>query len=531
MASIRNLLSRPGWSVWGREVMASFVVFLVALPLCMGISIASGVPPALGLLTGIIGGIVVGSLAGAPLQVSGPAAGLTVLVWQLVQEHGLVALGVAVLAGGVLQAMAGMFRLGRWFRAVSPALIQGMLAGIGVLIFVSQFHVMVDDQPGGSGLDNLLTIPSAVKKGLIPMDTSSHHLAALVGVITVASIVAWNRLRPRRLEAVPGTLVAVVIGAAVANLAGMNIQFVAVPTNLAASLNIPTLAAWGKLADPAFLSEAFALALIASAETLLCAAAVSRMSAATTVDYDRELTAQGVGNMLCGLVGALPMTGVIVRSSANVEAGARTRVSAILHGVWLLGLVVALPGLLHLVPTASLAAILVYTGYKLMRPGQVRELCAAGKGEAVVFGVTVAGILVTDLLTGVLLGLGAALAKLIYTFSHLEVERLQAREDRRVDLVLRGAATFVRLPVLAEALERIDPRTEVHVHVGELSYIDHACMELLDGWRSQHERGGGSLVIEWDALRARAARLVLAASPVPEPLPRAASSRPVVVGA
>ena len=193
-----------------RDFMASIVVFLVALPLCMGIAIASGAPPALGLVTGIIGGLVVGFIAGQPLQVSGPAAGLAVMVWQLIQDYGLEAMGLAVLIGGIVQFLASLVGLGRWFRAVAPAVIQGMLAGIGVLIFASQFHVMVDDKPRGGGFDNLISIPDAVVKGIFPIDGSVHHMAAAIGIITIVSILAWNRFRPKALKMVPGPLVGVV---------------------------------------------------------------------------------------------------------------------------------------------------------------------------------------------------------------------------------------------------------------------------------------------------------------------------------
>jgi len=162
-------------SVFREDLLASVVVFLVALPLCMGIAIASGVPPALGLITGIVGGLVVGFLAGSPLQVSGPAAGLAVIVYEVVQAHGIGGLGIAVLVGGIIQLAAGLVRVGQWFRAVSPAVIKGMLAGIGVLIFSSQFHVMVDDKPPGGGIENLITIPQALMKGIVPVDVGQHR--------------------------------------------------------------------------------------------------------------------------------------------------------------------------------------------------------------------------------------------------------------------------------------------------------------------------------------------------------------------
>src|SRR5262245_11656429 len=183
---------------FGKDLMASIVVFLVALPLCMGIAIASGAPPAAGIITGIIGGLVVGTLAGSPLQVSGPAAGLTVLVWQYVQSFGLEQLGLIVLIAGGIQMFAGLMKLGQWFRAISPAVIQGMLAGIGVLIIGSQTHVLVDDSPKGSGWTNLISIPEALWKGIMPMDGTSHHLAAYIGLLSIIIMAAW-KLIPQKL--------------------------------------------------------------------------------------------------------------------------------------------------------------------------------------------------------------------------------------------------------------------------------------------------------------------------------------------
>lgn len=486
---------------WGREVMASVVVFLVALPLCMGIAIASGAPPALGLVTGIIGGIVVGSIAGAPLQVSGPAAGLTVLVWQLIETHGIAALGVAVLLAGALQAIAGACKLGRWFRAVSPALISGMLAGIGVIIFASQFHVMIDDAPRSGAVQNLLSIPGALLKSLTP--GSDHQLAALVGLVTVVVIVSWNKLRPDRLKSVPGPLIGISVGTAMAHLMGWSVKLVDVPASLAASLNIPPLDIANLLLDPVFVSEAVGIGLIASAETLLCATAVDRMAKDVRTDYDRELLAQGIGNVCCGVVGALPMTGVIVRSTANVEAGAKTRVSAILHGIWLLGLVALLPFVLNMIPTAALAGILVFIGYRLVDPAQIKKWWNQGRGEALVFLTTVIAIVATDLLTGVLVGLGVALIKLLNTFAKLEIELDGNGDDDRIDVGMHGAATFMKLPILAGVLENLPQGREVHLHVGGLSHVDHACMELFRDFQSKYRDNGGEVVVSWDELRLR----------------------------
>ncbi|MFZ9888301.1 MAG: SulP family inorganic anion transporter [Myxococcota bacterium] len=491
------------WGVLRTDLAASVVVFLVALPLCMGIAIASGVPPARGLLTGIIGGLVVGLFAGAPLQVSGPAAGLTVLVWQLVQQHGVAALGVAVLAAGLLQVAAGLLRAGQWFRAVSPAVIHGMLGGIGVLIFASQFHVMVDDKPRGGGLANLLSIPESVYRGVVPLDDSPHHLAAVVGIVTLLSLMAWNQFAPKRLQVIPGALVGVVAGSLIASIWALPISYVSVPSNLLDEVNLPALGSFGLLIEPAFLGATLGLALIASAETLLCAVAVDKMHDGPRTKYDQELIAQGVGNALCGVVGALPMTGVIVRSSANVQAGAKTRWSAVMHGAWLLLCIVAFPGLLAMVPTSALAGILVYTGYKLAHPRIMKQLARYGRGEVAVYLATVICVVVFDLLTGVAVGFAFAAIRNKLALSQLTIDRVWNNDRTVVTLRLRGNATFLALPKLSETFETLPRGTEVQLDIDALSYIDAACLELIEEFGAQQARTDGKLTVNWSALTER----------------------------
>jgi MFS superfamily sulfate permease-like transporter len=504
----------------GKDLVASIVVFLVALPLCMGVAIASGVPPAAGLITGIVGGLIAGALSGAPLQVSGPAAGLTVLIWQLVQEHGLEVLGATVLLGGVIQIAAGLLRCGQWFRAISPAVINGMLGGIGVLIFASQFHIMVDDKPRGSGIENLLSIPQAIYKGVFPLDGSSHHIAAAIGLLTIAAILAWTRFAPRGLHMLPAPLVAALIATVAAAAMKLPINYVNVPESLTGAIRMPTLESLGRLLEQDLLIAAVALAFIASAETLLSVTAVDQMHSGRRANYDRELAAQGVGNVVCGFLGAIPMTGVIVRSSTNVEAGARSRLSTMLHGLWLLAAIVAAPGLLRAIPTAALAAILVYTGYKLVSPAKIRTLARVGRSELAIYLATLSGIVLTDLLTGVVLGFALAAAKLLYTFAHLEVD-VQSSGDR-VDVHVRGAATFLRLPKLAAAIESVPMTTELHVHFEEVDYIDHACLELIANAQKLRAKAGARMVCEFDELAQRLHRRTLPAKPVPEEPWRAA---------
>ncbi len=496
---MQNAQAQPAaGSTISQDFLASIVVFLVALPLCMGIAIASGVPPALGLITGIIGGLVVGFIAGQPLQVSGPAAGLAVMVWQLIQDFGLAALALAVFIAGLVQLAAGLAGLGRWFRAVSPAVIQGMLSGIGVLILASQFHVMLDDSPRGSGIENLLSIPEAIFKGIFPLDGSRHHMAAGIGMLTIGTILAWNKFKPAALHALPAPLVGVVVATISVIALGWPIARVDVPSSLIESFNWLSAESLPLLSSPAFWVEAIGMGFIASAETLLCATAVDRMHSGQRTDYNKELRAQGIGNILCGIVGSLPMTGVIVRSSANVEAGGKTKWSAILHGAWILLLVAVFPQILAMIPTASLAAILVYTGWKLINVEGAKRLAALGRGELLVWAATVIAIVSTDLLTGVAIGIALALGKLLLTFARLDID--VTNEGNRYDVALRGAATFMSLPTLAERLEAIPDNSEVHFHLDKIAFIDHACIELLEDW---HKRHPGVVSLETDVLRER----------------------------
>ncbi len=489
-------------SVFGKDLLASFVVFLVALPLCMGVAIASGMPPTSGIITGIIGGIVVGYFAGSPLQVSGPAAGLTVLVLDLVRAHGPEMLGVIVLFAGLLQFTAGQLKLGQWFRAVSPAVIHGMLAGIGVLIFASQFHVMLDSAPLGNGLQNLLGIPTALMSALRVGD---HHLTAgEIGVLTIATMVAWNAFVPKTLRMVPAPLVGVLVAMTVAGVFRLNhIHYVDVPSNIWAVTILPTPDRLMRIIEPAILIGIVSIALIASAESLLCATAVDQMHTGQRTRYNQELKSQGIGNAICGLLGVLPLTGVVVRSSANVEAGGQTRNSAILHGLWLLLFASVLPFTLRYIPVSALAGVLVHTGYKLAYPKIITALRQYGRSEVAIYAITVVAIVATDLLKGVLLGVVLSLAKLIYVFSYLDIRKEQSPGSNRIDLHLTGSATVVRLPTLATILEELPPTSEIHVHIEGLSYIDHACIDLLTNWNTQHDAAGGSLTIEWDALTAK----------------------------
>lgn len=476
---------------FGRDFTASIVVFLVAMPLCMGIAIASGVPPEKGLVTGIIGGVVVGLLAGSPLQVSGPAAGLAVIVFEFVREHGLAALGPVLVLAGVLQLLAGVLKLGGLFRAISPAVVHGMLAGIGALIVIGQFHILFDEKPLSSGLENIAMMPSRIL-GLDPGNVAASELALILGLVTIGVMLGWDKFKPKAVALVPGALLGVVAATALAWGLDLGVARIAVPASIGAAFALPTDAGWfAPLANPALIVAACAIAFIASAETLLSAAAVDRMHDGVRTQYDKELRAQGIGNFLCGLFGALPMTGVIVRSSANVQAGAKTRVSTILHGVWILGFVALLPWLLVQVPMAALGGVLVVTGWKLVSLKHVRHLFKVhGPLPAVIWATTFVLVVTTDLLTGVLVGLLLSLVELLPHLKDLKLKVHEHEGDTANRVELHGAATFVGLTRLNAVLERQPADKPVHLDLHKVRALDHTTAETLSEWINRRRQRG-----------------------------------------
>ncbi|MDX3533727.1 SulP family inorganic anion transporter [Streptomyces sp. MB09-01] len=463
-----------------RDFAASLVVFLVALPLCVGVAVASGVPAELGLVTGIVGGIVAGLMPGSSLQVSGPAAGLTVLVFEAVRQFGLAALGVIVLAAGLLQLLMGVLRLGRWFRAISVSVVEGMLAGIGLVIIAGQLYAAAGLKAPASGIDKIAGLPEALVRAV----GSTEALASLgVGAATIAVMVLWKRM-PKRARAVPGALAAVLL-ATLASLAfGLPVATVEVQ-GLLGAIQPPGADAFGQLAQPAVLGTVLAFALIASAESLFSAAAVDRLHDGPRTEYDKELMAQGAGNTVCGLLGALPMTAVIVRSSANVQAGAKTKASRVLHGVWLLLFAALLPSVLELIPLPALAGILVHAGWKLIPFRQVVLLWTAYRGEALILVVTAVAIVAVNMFEGVLIGLALSVAKTAWQASHVKLEVID-KGAGPVRAYLAGNATFLRLPKILDSLEALPQDRPVELDLSGLHHVDHACRTALENWAERH---------------------------------------------
>ncbi len=323
----------------------------------------------------------------------------------------------------------------------------------------------------------------------------------LSGVVTIAAMLLWERFRPEKLRLVPGALLGIGSATVLAQIFQLHVNRVNVPSNLGEMVSFPKLGALQGMAWTEVAGAALALAFIASAETLLSAAAVEQMQSRVRTDYDRELAAQGVGNMLCGFLGALPMTGVIVRSSANVQAGAETRRSTMMHGTWILLSVLALPWLLRMIPTASLAAVLVIVGIRLVKPADVKKLARFGKVPVLIYFASMMAIVFTNLLTGVLIGLGLSLLRLLYTITHLETRVVEEGDLTHVHF--SGVGTFLAIPKIAGALDGVKHGCTVHLHSHGLRYIDHACIEIIEAWVERRAEHGQRVHIEMEKLHLR----------------------------
>lgn len=459
------------------DLLASLVVFLVAVPLGLGIALASGAPILSGLIACAIGGIVAGLCGGAPLQVSGPAAGLTVLVFGLVQKYGWPAMCAITVMGGIFQIIFGSLRIARVCLGISPAVIHGMLAGIGVVIALAQMHVLLGGTPEGSAWKNLRDLPGQIY--------DVHEHAAFLGLLTLVTLLFWEKV-PKRWKVVPGALVAVTISTLISNLFWFDVKRVQLPDNMFAWTRPDFSGDWGGL-----LTAALTIALVASVESLLCAVATDKMHTGPRANLDRELVGQGLTNMTSGLLGGLPVTGVIVRSSANISAGARTRLSAIMHGVWVILFVLFLGAYIERIPLSALAGLLVYVGIRLVNPHHIRELVT--HQEAVVYFVTIFGVAFINLLAGVGIGIGLAVILLLKRLAQTNIT-VEERADRW-HVRIEGSMTFLSVPQLSAALGQVPPGADVDVDL-MMEFMDHAAFEALHSWRLTHEKMGGKVDID-----------------------------------
>ncbi|OCB20245.1 SulP family inorganic anion transporter [Mycobacterium intracellulare] len=461
------------------DLPSSLVVFLVALPLSLGIAIASGAPVLAGLIAAIVGGIVVGSVGGSPLQVSGPAAGLTVIVAGLVSEFGWGITCLITVAAGTLQVLLGLSRVARAALAISPVVVHAMLAGIGITIALQQAHVLLGGKSKSTAWHNLIGLPGQI--------VGAHRPGVILGVLVIVIMVAW-RWVPAKARRVPGPLIAIVAVTVLSVVFGFHVRRIDLEGSPLDALRLPDLphGNWG-----AFTVGVITVALIASVESLLSAVSVDRMHNGPRTDFNRELVGQGAANIISGTVGGLPVTGVIVRSSTNVNAGAKSRASAIMHGVWILLFTIPFAGLVEQIPTAALAGLLIVIGVQLLKPAHIET--AMKHGDLAVYVVTAVSVIFLNLLHGVLIGLALAIALTGWRVIRAKIEAEPVGDEWRV--TIEGAAcTFLALPRLTRMLASVPRGATVTVAI-TVHYLDHAAHQTITDWQRQHEATGGTVDI------------------------------------
>lgn len=401
------------------DVMASLVLFIIAVPLSLGIAMASGTPAASAIVAIVVGALVVGSIAGAPLVVSGPAAGLSALVLQFVTLHGFQGLMVITVIAGVLQIVLGTLRLGRTIQLIPKTVIEGVLSAIGFIIVLGQLHILAGKSIPGAPLKSLQELPNTFAAAIGHISASNPAFMALaVGLFAISLQVIWRNWIPAKLKFIPAALPAIII----ATLVSWDLEIPKVVLQNLGSYTTESLATFAAAISGSqwfhLIPAAIGLALVASAESLITAKATDILAQKHHVKsglaINRELFAQGVGNLVSGALGGLPVSGVMVRSAANVESGGRTRLATMLHGVWVIGFILFLPSIVAKMPSAALAAVLILIGIKLINAKHMLQAVQSNLREAYLWPATALAIMTTDLLTGLLIGVGLAVADNIY---------------------------------------------------------------------------------------------------------------------
>ncbi|MEV6727769.1 SulP family inorganic anion transporter [Streptomyces sp. NPDC051364] len=470
------------------DLSASLTVFLIALPLSLGIALATGAPLQAGLVAAAVGGIVAGRLGGAPLQVSGPATGLTVVTAELIQHYGWrTTCAITVLAGCCQLGLAAL-RTARSALMVSPAIVHGMLAGVGVTIALAQLHIVLGGTPQSSAVANVVGLP----------DQLAHpHPAALgVSAVTLVVLFGWPRLPGRvglALRKVPAALAAVATATAFAALAGLTLPRVDLPSW--SSHALPELPEGPVLG---IIAAVLTVTLVGSVESLLSAVATDKLIASRRrtgsrpprADLDRELRGQGTANILSGALGGLPIAGGAVRSMANVKSGAATRRSVMLHGLWVLLAAALLVPVLDLIPLAALAALVMAVGVQMVSATHLRTVTR--HREILVYATTIAAVVLGGVLAGVAIGIAVAVAMALHRLARTRITVDVQGGVHRV--CARGQLTFLAVPRLSRVLNQIPPGGRVVVEL-DGSFMDHAAYETLQDWQDSHLVHGGSLEV------------------------------------
>jgi carbonic anhydrase len=491
---------RSGASTIKYDLPAGLVVFLVAIPLCLGIALASGAPMMAGLLTGVVGGVLVGPLSGSKLSVSGPAAGLTVIVFNAIATLGSYqAFLVSVIIAGIIQLMMGYVKAGTIANFFPSSVIKGMLAAIGIILILKQIpHAIGYDldyegdfaffQP--NRYNTFTQLAEAFK--LISIR------ASVICLVSLAILILWDKYAGSKLRIIPGSLIVVIIGILLNELyelisptyALSAEHLVQIKTNSEGSVldGLFTRPDFTQLVNEQVFLTGITLAIVASLETLLCIEAVDKLDPLKAVtDRNKELKAQGIGNIVCGMIGGLPMTSVIVRSSANVDAGAKSKLSTFFHGVFLLLAIIAIPRVINLIPLASLSAILIMIGYKLNKFSIYKTTYQQGWSQFLPFSITILAIVFTDLLFGIVIGLSVAVffilkrnAKNPYSFHRIEEEG-----SNRITIELAEEVSFLNKASIRETLDRLPENSEVIIDGSNCKYIDYDVLEIINEFKAK----------------------------------------------
>lgn len=487
------------FSNFGGDLAAGLVVFFVAMPLCLGIALASGAPLFSGIVAGIIGGLVIGSLSKSQLSVSGPAAGLAAIVLAAITDLGAFDIFLcAIVIAGVIQLALGFLKAGSIANYFPSNVIEGMLAGIGLIIILKQLPHAVGFDKDYVGSESFAGIDGGNTFSFLA-DAVNYITpgAVIIALISIGLMLVWEKVDfLKKIKILPGPLVAVVVGVVINELFVLTDSPLAITSAHLVNLPIPasfndffgqfTLPNFAGFSNSRVWVHGFTIAIVASIETLLCLEAVDRLDPLKRYSpTNRELKAQGIGNIVSGFIGGLPITSVIVRSSANVNSGAKTKVSAIFHGALLLVCAGSIPFLLNKIPLAVLAAILLLTGYKLARPALFKKWYAAGIYQFVPFAVTVTAIVFTDLLLGVALGMIISIFFILrenlkspYFFQHNEHQTGEI-----IHINLAQEVSFLNKAAIKLTLENLPGNSYVIIDASEALYIDHDVLELLKEFR------------------------------------------------
>lgn len=480
------------------DIPSSIVVFFVALPLCLGIALASGAPLFSGLIAGIIGGVVVGSLSGSKIGVSGPAAGLAAIVLTAIGTlGGYEYFLVSVVLAGIIQIIFGILKAGVIGYYFPSSVIKGMLTGIGIIIILKQIPHFFGYDANADGAIAFFKTDS--KNTFVELFNTITHIqlgSATIGIIGLSLLLFWDKVLSKKgkfFQIIQGPVVVVVLGIIFYNvtksidafsIAQSHLVSVPIPEDVSSFLGQFSFPNFSAISNPDIWVVAFTLALVASLETLLCVEATDRLDPHKNVTpTNRELFAQGTGNIISGLIGGLPITQVIVRSSANIQSGGRTKLSAIIHGLLLLISVILIPRLLNMIPLSVLAAILLIVGYKLAKPALFKKMYDLGWKQFVPFTVTVLGIVFIDLLYGIGLGLAVGVIVVLlksYQNSHFLHIEDKSNGKHKIKMTLAEEVTFFNKGAILRELHSLPNDTYLEIDLIKTRYLDNDIIEILE---------------------------------------------------